>query len=99
MRRARLLRIAETGVDHWGRYRDRLIPADGGWRFAHRSVRTDGYADAHGRSAANPSPDRLLPATTTPRNHHTLQSQRRGPALAAGRAPRMWCDLAALGGY
>jgi hypothetical protein len=35
--------IAETGLDHWGRYRDRLVPADGGWRFAHRLVRTDGY--------------------------------------------------------
>ena len=36
--------VSETGLDHWGRYRDRLVPADGGWRFAHRSVRTDGYA-------------------------------------------------------
>jgi hypothetical protein len=36
--------IAETGLDHWGRYRDRLVAADGGWRFAHRLVRTDGYA-------------------------------------------------------
>jgi hypothetical protein len=36
--------LAETGLDHWGRYRDRLVPSDGGWRFAHRLVRTDGYA-------------------------------------------------------
>jgi hypothetical protein len=36
--------ISETGLEHWGRYRDRLVPADGGWRFAHRLVRTDGYA-------------------------------------------------------
>jgi hypothetical protein len=36
--------LAESGLDHWGRYRDRLVPADGGWRFAHRLVRTDGYA-------------------------------------------------------
>ena len=36
--------LAETGLDHWGRYRDRLVAADGGWRFAHRLVRTDGYA-------------------------------------------------------
>lgn len=36
--------LADTGLDHWGRYRDRLVPADGGWRFAHRLVRTDGYA-------------------------------------------------------
>ena len=36
--------IAESGLDHWGRYRDRLVPADGGWQFAHRLVRTDGHA-------------------------------------------------------
>jgi hypothetical protein len=36
--------VSETGLDHWGRYRDRLVPEAGGWRFAHRSVRTDGYA-------------------------------------------------------
>ena len=33
-----------AGVDHWGRYKDRLTPdADGRrWLFAHRLVRTDG---------------------------------------------------------
>ena len=36
--------LAETGLDHWGRYRDRLVPEGDGWRFAHRLVRTDGYA-------------------------------------------------------
>ena len=36
--------ISETGLDHWGRYRDQLVPVDGGWGFAHRLVRTDGYA-------------------------------------------------------
>jgi hypothetical protein len=36
--------LAESGLDHWGRYRDRLIPEGDGWRFAHRFVRTDGYA-------------------------------------------------------
>ena len=36
--------LAESGLDHWGRYRDRLVPEDDGWRFAHRLVRTDGYA-------------------------------------------------------
>jgi hypothetical protein len=35
--------LSESGLDHWGRYRDRLVPAEGGWRFAHRLVRTDGY--------------------------------------------------------
>ena len=36
--------ISETGLDHWGRYRDRLVPDGDRWRFAHRFVRTDGYA-------------------------------------------------------
>lgn len=36
--------ITDIGVDHWGRYRDRFVPADGGWRIAERSVKTDGYA-------------------------------------------------------
>ena len=33
-----------AGVDHWGRYKDRLVPAPDGdrWVFAHRLVRTDG---------------------------------------------------------
>jgi hypothetical protein len=36
--------ISESGLDHWGRYRDRFVPEADGWRFAHRLVRTDGYA-------------------------------------------------------
>src|SRR3954452_18890719 len=31
-----------AGVDHWGRYRDELVPAGDRWLFAHRLVRTDG---------------------------------------------------------
>jgi len=32
-----------SGVDHWGRYKDRLVPDRvGRWLFAHRLVRTDG---------------------------------------------------------
>jgi hypothetical protein len=32
-----------AGVDHWGRYKDRLAPdAEGRWLFVHRLVRTDG---------------------------------------------------------
>jgi hypothetical protein len=33
-----------AGVDHWGRYKDRLTPDPAGerWLFAHRLVRTDG---------------------------------------------------------
>jgi hypothetical protein len=40
--RCYFLALTETGVDHWGRYRDELVPVDGRWRFAHRFVRTDG---------------------------------------------------------
>ncbi|WP_017936512.1 nuclear transport factor 2 family protein [Nocardioides sp. Iso805N] len=29
------------GVDHWGRYRDVLTPAEDRWVFAHRLVRVD----------------------------------------------------------
>ena len=36
------LAVTEHGVDHWGRYRDRLVAIGHDWRFAHRSVRTDG---------------------------------------------------------
>jgi hypothetical protein len=36
--------LGESGLDHWGRYRDELVPEADGWRFAHRLVRTDGYA-------------------------------------------------------
>jgi uncharacterized protein (TIGR02246 family) len=34
----------QIGLDHWGRYRDHLVPVDGTWRFARRDVKTDGYA-------------------------------------------------------
>jgi 3-phenylpropionate/cinnamic acid dioxygenase small subunit len=30
------------GLDHWGRYRDRYVVAEGRWRFAERIVRVDG---------------------------------------------------------
>ncbi len=38
------LAVTERGLDHWGRYRDRLVLGDGGWLFQHRRVRADGYA-------------------------------------------------------
>jgi len=34
--------FTEIGLDHWGRYADRLVRADGAWRIAHRKVRVDG---------------------------------------------------------
>ena len=37
--------ITDIGLDHWGRYRDRLVPHGDRWLLAERSVRTDGYAD------------------------------------------------------
>ena len=43
--------FTEVGLDHWGRYADRLARADGEWRIAHRKVRVDG-ASPHSRMAA-----------------------------------------------
>ena len=40
---AYFLVVTERGPDHWGRYRDRYVRTDEGWRFAHRRVRLDGY--------------------------------------------------------
>jgi|CXWL01.1.fsa_nt_gi hypothetical protein len=37
--------ITDNGLDHWGRYRDRLAPAETRWLLTHRSVRTDGYSE------------------------------------------------------
>jgi hypothetical protein len=34
----------DVGLDHWGRYRDVLIPADGRWLFAHRRIKVDAFA-------------------------------------------------------
>ena len=42
--RSYFLAVTDTGVDHWGRYRDELVPSGGRWRFAVRQVRTDGAA-------------------------------------------------------
>ncbi len=36
--------ITDIGLDHWGRYRDRLVPVGDQWLLANRSVKTDGYA-------------------------------------------------------
>jgi len=36
--------ITDIGLDHWGRYRDRLTPVGDRWLLAQRSVKTDGYA-------------------------------------------------------
>jgi hypothetical protein len=33
--------LTSQGLDHWGRYRDVLVPVDGRWLFAHRQVRVD----------------------------------------------------------
>jgi hypothetical protein len=38
------LAITPIGPDHWGRYRDRLVPDGDRWRFAHRLVAVDDHA-------------------------------------------------------
>ena len=42
--RSYFLAVTDRGVDHWGRYRDQLVPSGEQWRFALRRVRTDGAA-------------------------------------------------------
>jgi SnoaL-like domain len=34
----------DIGLDHWGRYRDVLVPLDGRWLFAHRRISVDAFA-------------------------------------------------------
>ena len=34
----------DIGLDHWGRYRDVLVPLGGRWPFAHRRISVDGFA-------------------------------------------------------
>ncbi|BCP05409.1 nuclear transport factor 2 family protein [Mycobacterium paraintracellulare] len=36
--------IGSRGLDHWGCYRDVVMPADGGWLFARRRVDVEGFA-------------------------------------------------------
>lgn len=36
--------IGTHGLDHWGTYRDVVIPGPDGWRFGHRRVITEGFA-------------------------------------------------------
>lgn len=35
----------DVGLDHWGRYRDVLVPVADAWLFAHRKISVDGFAD------------------------------------------------------
>lgn len=36
--------LTDVGLDHWGRYVDRYVLTDEGWRFARRSVSVDGWS-------------------------------------------------------
>ncbi|WP_234834846.1 nuclear transport factor 2 family protein [Mycolicibacterium stellerae] len=38
------LAVTNIGVDHWGRYRDVLVPVDGRWLFASREAVADGFS-------------------------------------------------------
>jgi uncharacterized protein (TIGR02246 family) len=42
----------EIGLDHWGRYQDRLARAGGAWLLAHRKVRVDGASPGSRMAAA-----------------------------------------------
>ena len=37
------LAVTNIGVDHWGRYRDVLVPVSGRWLFASREALADGF--------------------------------------------------------
>jgi hypothetical protein len=34
----------DVGLDHWGRYRDVLVPCDGRWLFASRRISVDAFS-------------------------------------------------------
>lgn len=36
--------FTDVGVDHWGRYRDGLVPVDGRWLFSSRKISVDGHS-------------------------------------------------------
>ena len=38
------LALTNIGVDHWGRYRDVLVPVDDRWLFASREAVADGFS-------------------------------------------------------
>jgi hypothetical protein len=38
------LAITNIGVDHWGRYRDVLVPVNGRWLFASREAIAEGFS-------------------------------------------------------
>jgi hypothetical protein len=38
------LALTNIGVDHWGRYRDVLVPVDDRWLFASRDATADGFS-------------------------------------------------------
>ncbi len=38
------LALTNIGVDHWGRYRDALVPAGDRWLFASREATADGFS-------------------------------------------------------
>ncbi len=38
------LAVTNIGVDHWGRYRDMLVPVDGRWLFTSREASAEGFS-------------------------------------------------------
>jgi hypothetical protein len=36
--------MTPIGLDHWGRYRDRLVPVGDRWLFEHRYVKVEGHS-------------------------------------------------------
>ena len=47
--------LTDHGVDHWGRYRDVLVPQAGRWLFTSRCIKVDGFSPT---SLMNPAENR-----------------------------------------
>lgn len=43
--------LTRDGLDHWGRYRDVLVPYDSRWLLSHRLVRVDAHRPGDGSRA------------------------------------------------
>ncbi len=38
--------VTDTQPDHWGRYRDKIVHTEDGWRFDHRAIFVEGWAES-----------------------------------------------------
>ena len=60
--------VSPIGPDHWGRYRDLLVPVGRRWLFKHRLVAVDGYASGSRFGALRRSSVSSAPARSPSRS-------------------------------